>query len=665
MEFRQDINGLRALAVLVVVLFHFGLAPVSGGFAGVDVFFVISGYLMTGIVFSRMEQGRFSLPDFWLARGRRILPALLAVCATLLLLGWFRLSPMDYKMLGKHALYSVTFLSNFIYQGESGYFDAASQDKWLLHTWSLSVEWQFYMLYPLWLLGARAVSRHPRAPVWAVWAAFAASLAASAVWTARAPTQAYFQLAFRAWELLAGALVFLHAPRLQASPGQRSALALAGLAAIVCSCLHFTHDTPWPGMAALLPVGGAALVIAAARHDLWLTGNPVAQALGRWSYSIYLWHWPVWAALAYYGAHRQPAAIAAGIAASVVLGMLSFRLVEQPAARLLNRSGTRPRVALALSAACAAVLLPAGLVYVLHGVEQRLSPKVLAIAKEDGNRFKDRVACEFHPGAADPLPRCVLGDRKDVRLIVWGDSHASAVVTAVAEAVPHGVAYYGYQSCPTATGVHYRGWDNTCVAFNEAVLADMRALPPQAPVLIVNRFASYVFGKDAGNPEPVPGVVMDDEPQLSTRPELEAAYKHRLIGMLCRVRQTGREVFVLESLPEMTVYVPNHLARALLRGERPDDVKVSMADYRARNAVVGAWLQEARTTCGVRLLDPTPYLCADGWCGGSRRLQPLYFDTNHLSERGNRVLLPLFRQAFGGLGARKLAAQPAATGQGG
>ena len=154
-SFRYDINGLRAIAVIAVVLFHFNASWMPGGFAGVDVFFVISGFLMTGIIFRGIEQENFSILKFYVARANRIIPALAVLCLILLIFGWFYLTPLDYKSLGKHAATSVSFLSNIVYWRESGYFDAASHEKWLLHTWSLSVEWQFYIIYPLILVAMR------------------------------------------------------------------------------------------------------------------------------------------------------------------------------------------------------------------------------------------------------------------------------------------------------------------------------------------------------------------------------------------------------------------------------------------------------------------------------------------------------------------------------
>ena len=210
-NFRKDINGLRAWAVMVVVLFHFGVPGFSGGFIGVDIFFVISGFLMTNILIKKLENPhqKFSVWDFYLARAKRIVPALLVLCITLLALGWLMLPPQDYRSLGMHTLTSVLFATNIQYWREAGYFDAASHDKWLLHTWSLSVEWQFYLLLPLLLWG---VWRWWPGRVYAVRClslVFLASLGLSVWLTTQKPEAAFFLLPTRAWEMLAGGLVVL------------------------------------------------------------------------------------------------------------------------------------------------------------------------------------------------------------------------------------------------------------------------------------------------------------------------------------------------------------------------------------------------------------------------------------------------------------------------
>ena len=210
MIFRHDINGLREIAVVIVVLFHFGLPGFSGGFVGVDVFFVISGFLMTGIIFTKLQKNQFSVLEFYLARARRIIPALAALCLILLFLAWFLLPPYEYDRLGKHIIGAATFLSNIVFFKESGYFDASSHEKWLLHTWSLSVEWQFYIIYPVLILVLRKMFSMTLIP-WMLLSFALGSFLLSAFLPDRWAVAGFYLLPTRAWEMMLGGLVFLFA----------------------------------------------------------------------------------------------------------------------------------------------------------------------------------------------------------------------------------------------------------------------------------------------------------------------------------------------------------------------------------------------------------------------------------------------------------------------
>jgi peptidoglycan/LPS O-acetylase OafA/YrhL len=209
LKFRSDINGLRAIAVIAVVLFHFSPSLMPGGFAGVDVFFVISGYLMTGIIFKGLEQNSFSVLNFYVSRANRIIPALAVLCLVLLVLGCLFLSPLDYKTLGKHIASSMLFISNFIYWRESGYFDAESHGKWLLHTWSLSVEWQFYIIYPVLLVAFRKL-----VPLKALKNAVVIGTIVGFIFcvvaTFKFPNPAYYLIPTRAWEMMLGGVAYLY-----------------------------------------------------------------------------------------------------------------------------------------------------------------------------------------------------------------------------------------------------------------------------------------------------------------------------------------------------------------------------------------------------------------------------------------------------------------------
>lgn len=325
MKFRRDINGLRAIAVLAVVLFHFKPGWLSGGFTGVDVFFVISGYLMTSIIYQGLQTQRFSLLSFYMARARRIIPALVVLCSILLFFGWYYLTPSDYRALGKHAASSLGFFSNFIYYGEAGYFDAASHDKWLLHTWSLSVEWQFYIVYPLILLvitNLTSLKMVSRIILGTAFAALGFSIYSSFYW----PDSAFYLLPARSWEMMIGGIAFLLP--LSLSSKQKKIAFYLGVTIIFASYIFLSDDEMWPGYLALFPVLGAYCVINAEQNNNAFIDNRVVQMVGSWSYSIYLWHWPVVVFFNNLGKPDNSKYVLSGIGLSFLLGWLSYRYVE-------------------------------------------------------------------------------------------------------------------------------------------------------------------------------------------------------------------------------------------------------------------------------------------------------------------------------------------------
>ncbi|HSC79859.1 MAG TPA: acyltransferase family protein, partial [Chitinolyticbacter sp.] len=494
-EFRQDINGLRAWAVMSVVLYHFGVASIGGGFAGVDVFFVISGYLMCGIISGGLERGSFSVWRFYLARARRIFPALIVLCMVALAFGWFFLMPEEYQRLGKHVRESLTFSSNLRYLKESGYFDVASQEKWLLHTWSLSVEWQFYLILPLalMLLGKFLSGRRATAAVLGV--LFVASLGLCLWHTPVAPSEAFYLLQNRAWEMLAGALVFMAGHR-NWSSGLRRLLELAGFGLILATILLLDKHSVWPGWRAVLPVAGAALVLLAARgRSLW-TANLPAQWLGTRSYSIYLWHWPLVVALAYLERQHDVRWVAVSMLAALLLGHLSYRLVEVPAQRFLSqlsagRAGIILLVTLALGATVAQLVRHSGF-------PDRLPEAVAAVEAERNNRNPRLNEC-LTPAAA-----CIYGE-EPVRAILLGDSHADSAVTALQAALPEGkggVLFRGGRGCLIAFGMHTSNDKPYCDQLNADLEKQHASLPAGVPIVMLGRTSDYVQGGLSSDAKP-------------------------------------------------------------------------------------------------------------------------------------------------------------------
>ncbi|MBT0351384.1 acyltransferase [Morganella morganii subsp. morganii] len=288
-SFREDINGLRAIAVLSVVIFHFNKDYLPGGFAGVDVFFVISGYLMTSIIFRGIENKNFSIFNFIKSRAKRIIPALTAVIFLLLVIGFLCFEPLTYRIIGKHSVSSLLFISNYIYSLESGYFDLGSYDKFLLHTWSLSVEWQFYIVYPILLL-ILSKKTHLQTIKKIIILIAVCSFVLSVVYTESDPTSSYFMLYTRAWEMMLGGIAFLYP--ISHKIKNRIYIELTGIMLIIISFFIISESTLWPGYMASIPVIGGYLCILA-NNKKSILSNRALQKIGLWSYSIYLIHWPV------------------------------------------------------------------------------------------------------------------------------------------------------------------------------------------------------------------------------------------------------------------------------------------------------------------------------------------------------------------------------------
>ena len=340
MVFRFDINGLRAVAVGLVMLFHFRVPFVTGGFVGVDMFFVISGFLMTQIILGRLGAGAFSVWQFYLDRMRRIIPALSIMVAILLCFCWFFVEPGTFAATASRSAAALTFVSNIMFTFDAGYFAEGSESNLLLHTWSLSVEWQFYILYPIFLLLVRRFSRKEfvgYAIVTLAVLSFAVSLymiSKGGRWV----VGAYFLLPSRAWQMLVGGATFLIGNQVgsRLTPTQRRALELAGVGAIVTSALLYNTYTPWPSYPALVPIVGSALIILVNCQELSILRFAPLQSIGRWSYSIYLWHWPVVGLMIYFGMSQSAIPLSLGFISSIALGALSYRFVEKAAPKANN-----------------------------------------------------------------------------------------------------------------------------------------------------------------------------------------------------------------------------------------------------------------------------------------------------------------------------------------
>lgn len=646
--FRGDINGLRAWAVMAVILYHFGVPGFGGGFVGVDIFFVISGFLMTGITVKGLEQGSFSILAFYVARIRRIVPALMGLCFVLLVLGYAVLSPPDYKTLATHVLSAIGFVSNFKFWDEAGYFDVSSHEKWLLHTWSLSVEWQFYLILPL-LLSAVWRWRRGRLPqIVVLLVGVTLSLGLSISLTGRYPTTAFFLLPMRAWEMLIGGLVFIYSSAFRSGEHSRQRLELFGFALVVFSIVMFDMESSWPGWRALVPVLGTAMIMLANIQQSSLTGGRLAQWLGDRSYSLYLWHWPIIVALVYGELHRAYWAVGIGIALTLVFGDISCRWIENPSRRILGRATPLGFVGIVLTVFMCVGLL-ALTVRLKHGVAGRLPAIVEQVAAEANNVNPRVKECQAYKGRVSPS--CVWGGDR-WKVIALGDSHLSVAMPAITLGREEaGVVQWSYSGCPFIPGMKINlenvgqlGSDYHCEDFIEWARSQLAALPSHVPVVILNRYAAQAFGLNESNSVSEKPRVYFSKAYSRASAEFLDEFRDHIVDTACELAKQ-RRVYLVRPIPEMGFDVPKTLSRRLAFGLK-EDVSVSMEDYRKRNQWVWDAQDLAQKRCGVKILDPLPYLCDASRCYGSRNLQALYFDSNHLSETGNKLLAPMFQVVF-------------------
>lgn len=644
-SFREDINGLRAWAVIAVLLFHFSLIGLPGGFAGVDVFFVISGYLMTAIIVGGYEKGNFSVWKFYMARSRRILPALMVVIATLLALGWFWLPTPDYQALGSQSAYGLSFLSNIYYWRSAGYFDAAAHEKWLLHTWSLAVEAQFYVLYPLFVALMWRFWKGLKALTIALLVLFALSLALNLVVTFWKPTAAFYLLPMRGWELALGGLVYLIARLGWVSDALKAKGFWLGWLLVLASFAFINDSLVWPGYWAILPVLGAGLIILAQKEHCWLTNNAVAQWLGDRSYSLYLWHWPLVVALYFAGLQSDWAWVMGFFALSLLLAHLSYRFVEVPTRSYLSAASLRKEI-FAIGAAGVVIGLSAVAVKVVT-FEGRVPEAVEVAASEAKNEDPRKKGCAPSSNGENP-PMCTYG-QSNLKAVVFGDSHSVATITAVGVAAENhdaGVLFWGTTSCPTIFDLRYDGpkIETTrariaCDNYLKLGVAHLEQLPKDIPVISVSRTSAYIVGPNE------PDRFIERDHTLSSK-----NFSHNLEQIsksACKI-QEDRQVYLMRPIPEIGVDVPKILSRNIMFGRGNEDIKITLAEYHERHKLVWEAQDEAAKQCGVKILDPLPYLCDDKYCYGSRNGRPLYYDDDHLSEYGNKFLVPMFEQVFKG-----------------
>ncbi len=476
-SYRPDIDGLRAIAVGAVVIYHAFPSALRGGFIGVDVFFVISGFLISGIIFKSLERGQFSFGEFYARRVRRIFPALIVVLIACLACGWFLLLADEYQALGKHVASGAGFVSNFALWSEAGYFDATAQAKPLLHLWSLAIEEQFYLGWPL--LAWLAYRSHKNLFALTLLVAIG-SFAVNVATVATHPTAAFYSPLARFWELMIGSfLAYVSIHKAQYLSRYSDLRSFIGIALIAVSALFLTDRSPFPGWLALVPTVGALLVLSAAPTS-WLNRNVLSNRILAWigliSYPLYLWHWPALFVVSLVSVpSRIPRLIAVLI--SIFLAAITFLLIEKPIRR------TRPTSTSVIflgagMAVCGALGLA---IFVGKGLAFRLPPQFEAFAAP--SPVITPTDCLLSDRADFPTQCTLLSHRPAVFL--WGDSHANSLAAGFSHLALQGkigkLQVTG-SACPPLMGFKGNG-NSKCEEINQYAFEKIRALKPDIVVL--------------------------------------------------------------------------------------------------------------------------------------------------------------------------------------
>jgi peptidoglycan/LPS O-acetylase OafA/YrhL len=612
MQYRADIDGLRAVAVAVVVAFHAFPGWVKGGFVGVDVFFVISGFLISGIIFHSLQAGSFSYLAFYRRRIRRIFPALVIVGAASGLAGWYVLLPEEFRQLGKHLLAGAGFVSNFVLWSEAGYFDQAADTKPLMHLWSLGVEEQFYIVWPVavafaWKTRSQAMGR--------VIAGIAAvSFAINLLLVYPHPTAAFYWPLSRLWELMAGCALGYAIHRGMRVPGSPDARSAAGMLLIIASVLFLDKDRDFPGWWAVLPVLGASLIISAG-PDAWLNKRVLAARPMVWvglvSYPLYLWHWPVLVfAQMGKGAALTPLDRVGAVVLAVVLACLTYRLVELPA-----RRGSLARLPKQWGAALAGLAV-LGLVVMVGTLAPRLNQERLGRILAASKDWEYPPAFSSHDHAFGPLSYFELPNRQDTNTLFLGDSNMEQYAPRISRVI---------QDHPgRANGATLVGNQRVCKILME-IMTDEGRCPDAVGEL----------GRLAGR-NSTSAVVVAASWSRYTRQLADAGSRQRLVDFLGDLSSKGKAVYLVLNIPNGAELSPTSIVASSRVGKAsptPQNVTFDFAAFEARYRPINEALQAVARDSGAVLIDPVVHLCPARQCpvvddDGT----PLYKDNAHLTR---------------------------------
>ena len=650
-QYRPDIDGLRAVAVLSVLFFHAKVPGVPGGFVGVDVFFVISGYLITSIIAKDISSERFSFISFYERRVRRIFPALFFLLFVCTFIAAIVFAPEDFLTFAKAMVATTCFLSNFFFLHHSatgGYFTNISDFQALLHTWSLAVEEQFYLLFPALLLFLTRWAKQRAAQLLFVIAILSFALS---IWlTYRNPSVAFYMLSSRAWELLMGSLLALKAVPPIKMRFVRELFAAAGLVLILCADFLFTSQTRFPGPSALLPCFGAWLIIYAGEQaaTTWtnaLLSFPPLVFIGVISYSLYLWHWPLIVFSQYFLlGNLGRAATVCVIASSVLMAFISFEFAESPFRGHGSAFSRRQVFSLGLAASLASLALGL-IIYRTNGLPQRYDATTRQIVLENSTRRHDNPeACsnwKTDPHRLADIEFCNIGPNAAKKILFWGDSHVQQLYPAVehlynnGELQGRGAVFAVANSCPPAEHMNDTRKEYHCDTFSSLVME--RAAMDDIDTVFIGFSTWWAYSENSICPS-VNGKCV----RTVSLDEIRRLFLSDLSDQIHRLNTGGKRVLICLPFPIYDKPIPNlEIKNAVF-----SRFGITGIPKDSTSPVLREQILDVTRTSGADVFDPRKSLCSSAMCITQINGVSIYLDNNHIAASQIGILEDNLRQVL-------------------
>jgi peptidoglycan/LPS O-acetylase OafA/YrhL len=626
LKYRADIDGMRAVAVMLVLVFHFSLiAAAKAGFLGVDVFFVISGFLITTILKRQLDTRIFSVGAFYVNRIRRLAPALLAVLLMTMLAGALCLFPNELIELSKQALVSQLYVANFYYWRNVSYFGLGVHDVFLLHTWSLAVEEQFYLIYPVCIL---FLHRHLKKYFWpAIVLGFLISFGLNILFVGQKPEATFYLLPTRAWELLAGAIVPLVAGKWARSKSTDEILGLLGAGLVIIGVTCYRDDFHFPGFYALLPTTGTACLLLSgqgrATNVSQILSWPPIVYIGKISYSLYLVHWPINVFAGLLIENYSTVWRLAMFALSIVLAAIVYHAVEEPTHHK-RYLATKDNLLLGYAVGIAATASVFAIVQLSDGLPHRFPDQVARLANYANDKEEHFERCDFTgQSLMTKNSFCQIGAAgQSPEWLVYGDSHAWAAYPAFDKWLKlngQGGLFIFRHGCPPLNGVHLFGDKGECFEFNQAVTRFIENHAYLSHIVLVSTWRQAIEGALSMSSQVRP-----------TKEESVQLFTDRFSQTLRHLHDLGRQVYVWEPVPGARKNVPRELARAAWE-HRTADIEISLDEYLSTYSFFFDALKKNRQWISASF-SPSEALCNTGKCAVSYEGNPLYADSGHITK---------------------------------